>query len=349
MFFTIRFASNSYRHIEFDVKILRLALFLGLFIGCSEKPKDNSIIPLIIPCQACDEGVAKKTVQCLKCGHPVSDSLVAYKVAVDEDRKLNEELRNLNAKRQNVITLRVPPLIKKREDFVTDNDLDMIWVEPGSFKMGSPTSESGRNEDETQVHLSITKGFYLGKYEVTQAQWEGVMGSHPSFRKSEDRPVEKVSWSDAVEFCKKLTEIEMSYGRVPKGMAYQLPTEAEWEYACRAGTATAYSWGDSINSSQSNYGQNVRETKPVGEYLANPWGFYDMHGNVWEWCADRYGDYPIVEVTDPTGPAEGWRFVKRGGSWRDPADALRSARRLGLSYRHKAFDSGFRVVFKAEQ
>ena len=206
--------------------------------------------------------------------------------------------------------------------------LQIVWVKPGTFTMGSPTSESGRESDETQHPVTLINGFYLGKYEVTQDQWEKVMGSNPSKYRGADRPVEMVSWNDAVAFCKKLTEMEKKAGRVPEGMAYQLPTEAQWEYTCRAGTTTAYSWGDSISAKNaSHHRKNPEGTTPVGKYPPNPWAFHDMHGNVWEWCADWYNTYPSGSVTNPEGPASGWDRVLRGGSWYHTGAGLRSAKR----------------------
>ena len=231
---------------------------------------------------------------------------------------------------------------------IPDLDLTMIWVEPGSFMMGSPETEEWRARNETQHQVKLTNGFYLGKYELTQAQWEKVMGSDPSRFKGADRPVENVSWNDVVAFCKKLTEMEKKAGRVPKGMAYQLPTEAQWEYACRAGTTTKYSWGDSINSSNANYDENVDETTPVGRYPANSWGFHDMHGNVWEWCADRYGTYPTGLVTDPLGVASGVTRVTRGGSLGDIGSRLRSAKRRTDALRSRIDGLGFRVGFQKQ-
>jgi formylglycine-generating enzyme len=229
---------------------------------------------------------------------------------------------------------------------VPDLNLTMIWVEPGTFMMGSPETEERRVRTETQHQVTLTKGFYLGKYEVTQAQWERVMGSNPSNFKGADRPVEQVSWGEAVEFCKKLTEMEKKAGRVPEGMAYQLPTEAQWEYACRAGTTTAYSWGDSISSKNASYGRREDDgTTPVGKYLPNPWGFHDMHGNVYEWCADWYGAYPSGSVTDPTGPASGSSRVLRGGSWDYGGTYLRSAERINYTPSHRHHALGFRVGF----
>ena len=232
---------------------------------------------------------------------------------------------------------------------IADLDLEMIWVKPGTFTMGSPTSENGRFGDETQHQVTLTNGFYLGKYEVTQAQWARVMGNNPSSFKGADRPVEEVSWNDAVEFCKKLTEIEKKAGRLAQGMSYQLPTEAQWEYACRAGTSTKYSWGDSISSSNANYDENVEQTTTVGYYPANSWGFYEMHGNVWEWCADWYDDYASGSLTDPIGPASGSDRVFRGGSWRDTGPVLRSATRSYYFPSYRSYSVGFRVGFQSSK
>ncbi|MDA1047857.1 MAG: SUMF1/EgtB/PvdO family nonheme iron enzyme [Verrucomicrobia bacterium] len=215
---------------------------------------------------------------------------------------------------------------------VLDLSLEMLWVEPGAFDMGSPTSEPNRRSDETQHQVTLTNGFWLGKHEVTQAQWEQVMGSNPSNFKGANRPVETVSWNDVTSFCEKLTEQERTAGRLPVGMAYQLPTEAQWEYACRAGTTTAYSWGNGITASNANYaydgwGTGLQRTSDVGQYAANPWGFHDMHGNAFEWCADWYGNYPTGAVRDPVGPADGSDRVSRGGSWDYTANFARSAYR----------------------
>jgi len=214
---------------------------------------------------------------------------------------------------------------------IRDLGLKMLWVERGVFEMGSPkgffAGEKGRYSDETQRQVMFSKGFFLGKHEVTQSQWERVMGSEPSKFKGADRPVEQVSWNDAVAFCKKLTDAERRAGRLPAGMSYQLPTEAQWEYACRAGTTTAFSFGESLSSLQANISGGPGETTEVGTYPANAWGFYDMHGNVYEWCADWYGDYPSGTVRDPVGPADGSDRVERGGSWNGTANNARCADR----------------------
>ena len=205
----------------------------------------------------------------------------------------------------------------KGESFsIPDINLDMLWCKPGTFMMGSPAGEKGRKENETQHEVTLTKGFYLGKYEVTQEQWEKVMGSNPSKFKGATLPVETVSWNDALQFCQKLTQMEKAAGRLPKGWVYTLPTEAQWEYACRAGTKTAYSFGDTITPKQANYFEGkVGKTTSVDTYPAIPWGFHDLHGNVWEWCSDRKGDYPDGSVTDPVGPSDGASRIIRGGSW----------------------------------
>ena len=178
------------------------------------------------------------------------------------------------------------------------------------FTMGSPTNEAGRGTDETETQVTLTQGFYLGKYEVTQAQYEAVMTDNnaslsptPSNYTGSDLPVEQVSWDDIQIFLERLNEQEAD--NLPPGWAYVLPTEAQWEYACRAGTTTAYSWGDEINASLANYDSNIGQTANVGSYGANPWGFFDMHGNVWEWCGDLDGPYEVGPLTDPMGSTSG--------------------------------------------
>jgi formylglycine-generating enzyme required for sulfatase activity len=228
-----------------------------------------------------------------------------------------------------------------------DIGLEMLWVKPGSFTMGSPGSETDRYDDERQHQVTLGKGFYLGKHEVTQSQWERVMGNNPSQFKGTDRPVEKVSWDDAVAFCKKLTEMEERAGRLFDGMAYQLPTEAQWEYACRAGTRSAFSRGESLTSSQASISEGPPETSEVGSYLANPWGFHDMHGNVWEWCVDWYGEYPLGTSPDPVGPADGSARVGRGGSWFNAASSARCASRGSIAPGSSNGTLGFRLSLRS--
>jgi formylglycine-generating enzyme required for sulfatase activity len=229
---------------------------------------------------------------------------------------------------------------------IADLSMEMLWVKPGTFEMGSPSSEKDRDDDETPHAVTLTQGFYLGKHEVTQSQWEKVMGSNPSKYKGGDRPVEKVSWTDVTSFCNKLTASERTAGRLPAGMTYQLPTEAQWEYACRAGTKTSFSFGDSLTSGQANISGGPGETTAVGKYPANGWGFHDMHGNVWEWCADRYGIYPTVAVTDPVGPADGSGRVLRGGSWGFTANIARSAIRYWTVPAFSSSSLGFRLSLR---
>jgi formylglycine-generating enzyme required for sulfatase activity len=209
---------------------------------------------------------------------------------------------------------------------IPDLSLEMLWVEPGTFEIDNPEIDPGSWWWMTQHKVALTNGFWLGKHEVTQAQWENVMGDNPSRFKGANRPVEKVSWDDVTSFCEKLNERESEAGRLPAGMAYQLPTEAQWEYACRAGTTTAYAFGNELTAKDANTGSSkLKETTDVGKYPANPWGFHDMHGNVWEWCADWYENYPSRTVSDPVGPADGSDRVGRGGSWSDAALNARSA------------------------
>jgi len=206
--------------------------------------------------------------------------------------------------------------------------LEMIWVEPGTFTMGQ------EGVAEPVHHVTLTRGFYLGKYEVTQAEYEAVMAGNtegyqatPSlFSGSSRLPVERLEYGAILKFIEILNEKEA--GNLPPGWEYVLPTEAEWEYACRAGTSTAYSWGDEIDPSWANYDSSgFSQTVEVGQYAPNPWGFFDMHGNVFEWTADWYADYEVGDQVDPTGPVDGENRVNRGGSWFLNASTLQSAYR----------------------
>ena len=218
--------------------------------------------------------------------------------------------------------------------------MKLVLIRPGRFMMGSPDSELGRGDKEGPQHeVVIAKPFYLGVTEVTQAQYEAVMGTNPSQFKGPTNPVESVSWNDAVEFCRKLSEKTRK--------TFRLPTEAEREYACRAGSKTRFSFGDSesVLGEYAWYASNSGgKTHPVGQKKPNPWGLYDMHGNVAEWCADWYADYPKAAVTDHQGPASGTYRVLRGGSWYPTPDGCRSAfRNHGTpGIRYNVF--GFRVV-----
>ncbi|MBP8132209.1 MAG: SUMF1/EgtB/PvdO family nonheme iron enzyme [Candidatus Hydrogenedentes bacterium] len=227
--------------------------------------------------------------------------------------------------------------------------LELAGISAGRFVMGSPEDEEQRVVAETQHQVTLTDSFWMGKYEVTQAQWERVMGANPSFFKGDRKqPVETVSWEDCQEFLRRLN------GRV-SGAFFRLPTEAEWEFACRAGTSTPFHFGETVSTDQANYnghatygrgrkGEYRRKTTPAGAFPANAWGLCDMHGNVWEWCQDWYGEYPESSVTDPHGARGGEHRVVRGGCCADGPAACRSANRnRGLPTDRKA-NVGFRVV-----
>jgi serine/threonine protein kinase/formylglycine-generating enzyme required for sulfatase activity len=203
----------------------------------------------------------------------------------------------------------------------------MEWVAPGACTMGSDAGEPGRERGEVAHAVQISSGFWMGRYEVTQAQWKAVMGTNPArfSNAGPDLPVERVSWDEANAFCCKLTELARKAGTLPDGYEYHLPTEAQWEYSCRAGTHGAYA-GDAgaMCWSAANSG---RATHAVGQKAPNAWGLFDMHGNVAEWCADWYGPYDAAQNADPTGPSEGRERIVRGGSWQDAQNACRSASR----------------------
>jgi formylglycine-generating enzyme required for sulfatase activity len=238
---------------------------------------------------------------------------------------------------------------KSVEKLITNSiGMKLVLVPKGTFMMGSPESEEGRYSDEGPQHsVTISKDYYLGAYEVTQEQYQRIMGENPSEFKGANNPVEKVSWEDAVAFCKKLSELpeEKAAGRV-----YRLPTEAEWEYACRAGSTTRFGFGD-IDSQLGSYAwfykNSTGATRPVGQKTPNAWGLYDMHGNVWEWCADRKGDYSTSAVTDPTGPAEGSFRVFRGGCWFSEAAFCRSAFRHRIDPSFRNYYLGFRLALSS--
>jgi formylglycine-generating enzyme required for sulfatase activity len=210
-----------------------------------------------------------------------------------------------------------------------------VPIPAGTFTMG---------EDHEAHQVTLTQPFELGVYEVTQEQYEAVMGTNPSHFKGPQNPVEVVSWAEAVEFCRKWSDLPAEKSA---GYVYRLPTEAEWEYACRAGTQSIYSFGDS-DSELGDYAwytdNSGGTTHPVGGKTPNAWGLYDMHGNVWEWCQDRYGSYPSGAVTDPTGPSSGSRRVTRGGSWFYHSVHCRSVWRVWFPPDYRLNHLGFRVL-----
>ncbi len=251
-----------------------------------------------------------------------------------------------------------------------DNQLKLrlVWCPDGSFAMGSPANEKVREFNEAQVQVKLT-GYWLGKYEVTQAQYERIMGKNPSDfspagkqeskvagMQTGDFPVENVSWEEALEFCRKFTEQEHAAGRLSAGWEYTLPTEAQWEYACRAGTTTPYFFGGSLNGNKVNchgefpygttiQGKSLGRTTTVGSYAANNWGLHDMHGNVREWCRDTYAD-KLPGGTDPETKGGSHRAF-RGGSWNTSAVLCRSACRDNYAPEHRLNFLGFRLALSS--
>jgi formylglycine-generating enzyme required for sulfatase activity len=232
---------------------------------------------------------------------------------------------------------------------------NMVFIAPNTFVMGSPETELHRQQNEgPQTTVTLTRGFWIGKYEVTQAEYLSVMGTNPSvFPGDLSRPVSSVSWPDATNYCWILTQHELAAGRIPAGSQYRLPTEAEWECAARAGTTTRFYYGDDFNyTSLTNYAwyflNGALTVHPVGQKLPNPWRLYDMEGNVWEWCQDWLGDLPGGAVSDPHGPPSnpiGWKVI-RGGAYDFDVTDCRSARRYFFGAHPALTDSdlGFRVV-----
>jgi len=227
--------------------------------------------------------------------------------------------------------------------------MEFVYIPPGTFMMGSPENEPGRENDEKQHRVTLTKSFYMQTTEVTQGQWKAVMGNNPSYFKNcgDNCPVEQVSWNDVQDFMEKL--------KLKDGRTYRLPTEAEWEYACRAGSDTPFVFGNCASADQANYngdyplsgcskGKYRGQTIPVASFTPNAWGLYDMHGNICEWCQDWYGNYLSDSVTDPIGSPSGSTRVARGGRWNDYAKFCRSANRYKNSSGNRNNFLGIRLV-----
>ena len=253
------------------------------------------------------------------------------------------------------------------------NAIDMVLIKGGEYLMGSPSSEFERQKDELQHKVKVND-FMLARYEVSQKLYRDVMGNDPSAHQGENLPVENISWFDAVRFCNALSKreglteaytlseengrVEVTWNRSANG--YRLPTESEWEYAARAGTLTPFNTGENINADQANFygtypyrdrpSQLYRaETVPVSTFSANAWGLYNMHGNVWEWCWDRYGRYPTANISDnPTGSDIGRYRVNRGGGYNDFGKHLRSAYRAAHNPENKTFNLGMRLARNAK-
>jgi len=228
--------------------------------------------------------------------------------------------------------------------------IEMVWCPAGEFLMGSPVGEADRRDDEKQHRVTLTKGFWMAKTECTQGQWGSVMGSNPSRFKGAELPVETVSWDDVQGWLEKMNKEHP----LTAGWKWVLPTEAQWEYACRARTETVFSFGDVLNGKEGNcdgnypYGTSAKgpyleKTASVGNYAPNAWGLHDMHGNVLEWCRDRYdGNYYEDEQNDPTGPTSGTDRVFRGGSWGIFARYCRAAYRGRFTPEDRSVNLGFR-------
>jgi formylglycine-generating enzyme required for sulfatase activity len=234
--------------------------------------------------------------------------------------------------------------------------------------MGSPETERFRDKDETRHKVKLTRGFWLGKYEVTQRQWTRVMGKNPAGFKNPDNPVEMVNWTDAQEFIGKLNANRLPpnpESRTPNpeprtlNPLFRLPTEAEWEYACRAGATGVFCHADSLDATQANFNGNSpygsgkiaeyrQKTTPAGSFKPNAWGLFDMHGNLWEWCADWYGQYPARDGTDPAGITTGSQRVLRGGCWYDVGAACRSAFRGKNKPDWRWTGIGFRLAMEGQ-
>ena len=362
--------------VAFVVLIGVLALIAGLsaesssennVLRKSEKPSPQSsvIIPpqSVITPQQSREDVVTPLPRPVIVAKLVADEKKTSEKQLEEEKKKTAELAAKVAageEAKGTVTER-----KNQEGNLTlmlsgNVPLKLVHIHAGSFMMGSPTSESGRIDNEIQHRVTLTKDFWLGETEVTQEQYRAVMGSNPSrFSKGGKYPVEYVSWTDAMAFCERLTKAERDNGNLPDGYEYTLPTEAQWEYACRAGTTTPFNFGSTLNGDKANcngncpYGMDegkyVDATTEVGKYGANAWGLYDMHGNVWEWCRDWYDGYPSGSVTDPVGPSSGSYRVLRGGSWISLAWACRSAIRSSIDPSRRGHIYGFRVALASVQ
>jgi len=217
------------------------------------------------------------------------------------------------------------------------------WIPPGTFMMGSPEDEEGRYEgndtdwQETLHQVTLTQGYWLAETTCTQALWHVVMGQDPIKFPGKERPVEQVSWHDAQRFIQTLNTWQ-------PGLGLRLPSEAEWERACRAGTQTAFWFGDHIDPERVYFGKGSGVTLPAKALVPNPWGLYQMHGNVWEWCEDWLSAYPSSAVSDPKGPDSGQARVLRGGSWVNEGKSSRSAYRVANAPDYRFGDVGFRLA-----
>ena len=222
------------------------------------------------------------------------------------------------------------------------NHWTVRWVPPGRFMMGSPVDEANRDKDEVQHEVEFSRGFFMAETECTQAQWEGILSTNPSHGKAPNQPVNQVNWKEAHDYCGALTRLHRSQGLIPEGWEWDLPTEAQWEYACRAGTTGAFAGELSslawIESNSDGKAHAVKTRQP------NAWGLHDLHGNAWEWCRDWYGDYSTTALKDPLGPSAGSFRCYRGGSRIYGARRARSAIRGAMTPEMRGDYLGFRPV-----
>jgi len=264
------------------------------------------------------------------------------------------------------------------KEYTNTYGIKMVEIPKGEFTMGSPAGEKSRGSDENQVKVTISEGFWIGATEITQGQWEkvtgisigklietkiGALGRGAKLKKTpsavgENQPMCFVSYADVLDFCKKLTALEKESGKIPEGYAYSIPTEAQWEYAAKAGTTTVFAFGDSLNGKQAcfygpkPYNSDVivdytEKTAEVASYEPNAWGLYDTHGNVYEWCLDWYVEQ-LPGGTDPASLTEGDSRSIRGGAYNRPATSSRSSYRYSYDHTQRTSSIGFRIVLVKE-
>jgi sulfatase modifying factor 1 len=329
-------------------------MHLDLPTTCSHLPPANAPEPLLV-----DEAWLTETVLALSRGIATENAFDRLPILADaleeagcDNAAMLHHLRYCEHHRVECWALRRV----LRTTLVLPGGIEMsfAYCPPGSFLMGSPETEADRLDNELQHEVRLTKGFYAGVHPVTQAEWVAVMGTEPSEFKGDDLPVDNVSWDDAQSFCEKVRELT--------GRQVRLPTEAEWEYASRGGTTTPFYWGSELNGTQANCngnypngtettGPDLQSTSPVGTYAVefpHPWGLTDMHGNVWEWCADWFDavyyarspkDNPLCQDGE-----QKYRIL-RGGSFFDNARGCRAADRIRYEPENRSGGHGFRVVF----
>jgi sulfatase modifying factor 1 len=333
-------------------RLLVCVLLVGV-VGCGESEQVAQSNANLTACPDCEKEVSKRATACPHCGAPLTEHASSSKPARPGVPRLNPQPAVQGGNTQ-------PRTVDKA--IVNGIGMKMTLIPPGEFMMGSPDGDAmaawikdypdipyPAESEEPQHRVKITRPFYLAVHEVTQQQYEKVMGARPwqrttSVREGPDYPAVYVSHNDAVGFCRRLSEQE--------GLEYRLPTEAEWEYACRAGTTTVYSFGDDASKLRQYawYDKNawdIDEKYPhrVGQKLPNPWGLYDMHGNIYEWCQDWYLPYGTEKVvSDPKGPAQGERRVLRDGAVHSPPSIIRSASRKSSRPGSRNHNRGFRVA-----